>query len=150
MWTARRVTGGVALLVALSGGLAGCGLVQTGSCRDGIVLDTPDDRLQAARLVVDADVRATGRTVAVDGEYRLLEATVTDVVKGTAPSQEIDLFSPSDQCTTSGESVEYLDGDVLADDGHYRLYLTEERPGLWRLLVPGAAEASGTDDPLGG
>lgn len=140
-----RAAAAIALVVALSGGVTGCAL-QSGSCRDPIPLETSEDRLDAAVLVVDADVRATGRSVQVDGSYRLLTATVTDEVKGRAPSRVLAVFSPSDQCTTSGQPVEYLDGDVLAVAGRYRLYLTEERRGLWRLVVPGAAEPLDSDD----
>lgn len=53
-------------------------------------------------------------------------------------------MSTSDQCTTSGEPVEYLDGDVLAPGGTFRLYLTKADPedddSVWCLVVPGAAE----------
>lgn len=132
------------LVVALSGVLSGC-VVHTSSCRDFIVLDTAADRARAAQLVVDAEVRTTDRTADVDGEYRLHEATVTDVVKGSAPSGTLDVLAPSDRCTTDGQTVTYTDGDPLAEPGRYRLYLHRERPGLWRLIVPGAADRIGDD-----
>ncbi|MGU3409450.1 hypothetical protein ACLBWP_05030 [Microbacterium sp. M1A1_1b] len=140
----RGNVGVVAAVTLLVVTLSGCSFAGTVSCRDGIQLDTAQDRMDAAPLVVDAHVRATDRTVDVEGDYRLLEATVTEVVKGTAPSRSLELFSPSDQCTSSGKPVEYLD-DVLAEPGRYRLYLTAERPGLWRLIVPGAADPLDAD-----
>jgi len=145
----RRATGGDAvrrtiavaagLLVLLTAGTTGCAL-QTGSCRDYVSLDTAEARTDGAALVVDARVTTTDRTVDVDGVYPLHAAAVTDVRKGTAPARTLDVFAPTDQCTTGGQAVEYSAGDPLDEPGTYRLYLYEERAGLWRLIVPDAAE----------
>jgi hypothetical protein len=135
----RTIGAGAGLLVLLVASLTGCAL-QTSSCRDYVQLDTDEARTDEAALVVDARVSATDRTVDVDGVYRVHAATVTDVRKGTAPSRTLDVFAPSDQCTTGGQAVEYSEGDPLDEPGTYRMYLHEERDGLWRLIVPDAAE----------
>jgi FlaG/FlaF family flagellin (archaellin) len=158
-----RIAPVVALVVVLGGTLAGCatetsgssdgptdqssqaGPVQSGFCADYIQLKTPAERRDAADLVVDADVTKTDRTVEPQGIYEVYEATVTDVTKGdaVAPGDTIQVISTSDQCETSGEPVEYLEGDPLADEGTFRLYLSptdDEDDEVWRLVVPGAAE----------
>ncbi|WP_439692634.1 hypothetical protein ACRQ4B_17350 [Curtobacterium sp. SP.BCo] len=134
----ETVAVGVGVALLLVGGLAGC--ATSSSCRDYVALDTPEARAADASLVVDARVTATDRTADVDGVYRLHRAVVTDVRKGDAPSHALEVFAPSDQCTTGGQAVEYSDGDPLDEPGDYRLYLHEERAGLWRLIVPDAAE----------
>jgi hypothetical protein len=112
------------------------------ACASRIALDTPAERRAAADLVVDAEVDKTGRTVEFQGVYDVYDASVTDVSKGDDPGHTIRVISTSDQCETSGEPVEYLDGDVLAAEGTFRLNLTEADPedDVWRLVVPGAAE----------
>ncbi|MBF4614136.1 hypothetical protein [Curtobacterium sp. VKM Ac-1376] len=153
-----RIAPVVALVVVLGGSLAGCdsdghitpaGGVDVTSvmCADHIALETPAERRDAADLVVDADVTKTDRTVEFQGIYDVYEATVTDVSKGdegaegAAPGDTIQVISTSDQCETSGEPVEYLDGDPLADQGAFRLYLSPtEDDDVWQLVVPGAAE----------
>lgn len=154
-----RIAPVVALVIVLGGTLAGCGSatsgdagrtdpstqagpLQSGFCPDHVQLETPAERRDAADLVVDADVTKTDRTVEPQGVYQVYEATVTDVTKGdAAPGDTIQVISTSDQCETSGEPVEYLEGDPLADEGTFRLYLSpDEDDDVWRLVVPGAAE----------
>ncbi|TPG07699.1 hypothetical protein [Curtobacterium flaccumfaciens] len=170
-----RIAPVVALVVVLGGVLAGCatetsgdddagptgpstqaGPLQSGFCADYVPLKTPAERRDAADLVVDADVTKTDRTVELQGIYDVYEATVTDVPKGDddasgpKPGDTIQVISTSDQCETSGEPVEYLEGDPLADEGTFRLYLSPADDGgdagdagdaaVWRLVVPGAAE----------
>ncbi|WP_412872605.1 hypothetical protein [Curtobacterium flaccumfaciens] len=144
----------VALVVVLGGTLAGCGSesrlqsvnddgLQSTGCTDYVQLGTPAERRDAAELVVDADVTKTDRTVEPQGIYQVYEATVTDVTKGdaAAPGDTIQVISTSDQCETSGEPVEYLSGDPLADEGTFRLYLSHDGDDdVWQLVVPGAAE----------
>lgn len=102
---------------------------------------TPAEQAHEASLVVDAVVRSTDRTVEVAGRYRVYEAAITDVRKGRTLGDRIDVIATSDQCTSSGEPVEYVDGDPLAEPGSYRLFLTRVRGGgPWQLVVPGAAE----------
>ncbi|PYY61720.1 hypothetical protein DEJ17_03110 [Curtobacterium sp. MCSS17_011] len=157
----------MALVIVLGGSLAGCaaetgggtdaptnpssdaGVTSTG-CTDHIQLKTPAERRDAADLVVDADVTKTDRTVELQGVYDVYEATVTDVPKGDEgaegphPGDTIQVISTSDQCATSGEPVEYLEGDPLADGGTFRLYLSptdhDEDGDLWQLVVPGAVD----------
>ncbi|ROP74759.1 hypothetical protein [Curtobacterium sp. PhB115] len=117
--------------------------IKASSCVDWVTLPTAADRRTESDLVVDAEVTRTDRTVERGGIYDVYEATVTDVSKGSAPGDTIDVISTSDQCTTSGEPVEYVDSDALADEGTYRLYLTKADPdddSVWRLVVPGAAD----------
>lgn len=148
-----RVVPVAALVVVLSSTLAGCGSesrvqslndddVQSSGCTHYMELKTPAERRDAADLVVDADVTKTDRTVEPQGLYQVYEATVTDVTKGdAAPGDTIQVISTSDQCETSGEPVEYLEGDPLADEGTFRLYLSpDEDDDVWQLVVPGAAE----------
>lgn len=148
-----RIAPVVALVIVLGGTLAGCGTesrvqsinddnVQSTGCTDHVQLETPAERRDAADLVVDADVTKTDRTVEPQGIYQVYEATVTGVTKGdAAPGDTIQVISTSDQCETSGEPVEYLEGDPLADEGTFRLYLSpDEDDDVWRLVVPGAAE----------
>lgn len=148
-----RVVPVAALVVVLSSTLAGCGSesrvqslndddVQSSGCTHYMELKTPAERRDAADLVVDADVTKTDRTVEPQGIYQVYEATVTDVTKGdAAPGDTIQVISTSDQCETSGEPVEYLEGDPLADEGTFRLYLSpDEDDDVWQLVVPGAAE----------
>ncbi|WIE72726.1 hypothetical protein [Curtobacterium sp. MCJR17_020] len=150
-----RIVPVVVLALVVTGGLAGCdaeGRVQprrdteekSVACASRIALDTPAERRAAADLVVDAEVDKTGRTVEFQGVYDVYDASVTDVSKGDDPGHTIQVISTSDQCETSGEPVEYLDGDVLAAEGTFRLYLTKADPedddSVWRLVVPGAAE----------
>ncbi|MCS6562768.1 MULTISPECIES: hypothetical protein [Curtobacterium] len=150
-----RIAPVVALVVVLGGTLAGCGSesrvrpadgdrgVTSVACAARIELETPAERRDAAELVVDADVTKTDRTVEPQGIYRVYEATVTDVTKGdaAAPGDTIQVISTSDQCETSGEPVEYLSGDPLADEGTFRLYLSHDGDDdVWQLVVPGAAE----------
>lgn len=148
-----RIAPVAALVVVLSSTLAGCGSesrvqslndddVQSSGCTHYMELKTPAERRDAADLVVDADVTKTDRTVEPQGIYQVYEATVTDVTKGdAAPGDTIQVISTSDQCETSGEPVEYLEGDPLADEGTFRLYLSpDEDDDVWQLVVPGAAE----------
>lgn len=148
-----RIAPVAALVVVLSSTLAGCGSesrvqslndddVQSSGCTHYMELKTPAERRDAADLVVDADVTKTDRTVEPQGVYQVYEATVTDVTKGdAAPGDTIQVISTSDQCETSGEPVEYLEGDPLADEGTFRLYLSpDEDDDVWQLVVPGAAE----------
>lgn len=149
-----RIAPVVALVVVLGGTLTGCGSesrvqsinddnVQSTGCTDYVQLKTPAERRDAAELVVDADVTKTDRTVEPQGIYEVYEATVTDVTKGdaVAPGDTIQVISTSDQCETSGEPVEYLSGDPLADEGAFRLYLSHDGDDdVWQLVVPGAAE----------
>lgn len=150
-----RIAPVVALVVVLGGTLAGCdsesrvqpvdggrGLTSV-ACAARIELETPAERRDAADLVVDADVTKTDRTVEPQGIYEVYEATVTDVTKGDAvtPGDTIQLISTSGQCETSGEPVEYPEGDPLAAEGTFRLYLSPtEDDDLWELVAPGAAE----------
>jgi hypothetical protein len=137
-WGKTVVTIGVVL--ALGGGLGGCATISAGQCVDWVPL-SPSEQEREASLVVDADLRPTDRTVEALGRYRVREADITSVRKGHAPGDRIDVIATSDQCTSSGEPVEYVDGDPLAEPGSYRLYLTKEQAGgAWRLVVPGAAQ----------
>jgi hypothetical protein len=130
----------IGVVCALGGGLAGCGVISSGQCVDYVTL-TPAERADTASLIVDADVRSTDRTVEASGRYRVHEAAITDVRKGRTSDDRIDVIATSDQCTSSGQPVEYVDGDPLAEPGSYRLYLTRVRGGgPWQLVVPGAAE----------
>jgi hypothetical protein len=127
------------LVLAVGGGLGGCA-ISAGQCVDWVPL-SPAEQERTASLVVDADVTTTDRTVEASGRYRVHEASITSIRKGHAPGDRIDVIATSDQCTTSGQPVEYVEGDPLADPGSYRLYLTERQAGgAWRLVVPGAAE----------
>ena len=155
-----RIAPAVALVIVLGGTLAGCatetsgdadptdpstqaGPLHSGFCADYVPLKTPAERRDAAELVVDADVTKTDRTVEPQGIYEVYEATVTDVTKGdtVAPGDTIQVISTSDECETSGEPVEYLSGDPLADEGTFRLYLSHDGDDdVWQLVVPGAAE----------
>lgn len=120
---------------------AGDDVVGSGSCIDYIAARTPAERSDLATLVVDAEVTATDRTVEVGGVYEVRRARITGVEKGDSPGRTIDVISPSDQCTTSGQPVEYLEGDPLAQDGTFRLYLHRSSDDdVWQLVVPGAAE----------
>jgi hypothetical protein len=133
-------TAALGLVLALGGGLGGCGTVSVGQCVDWVPL-SPAEQEQTASLVVDAEVHTTDRTVEASGRYRVHEAVITSVRKGHAPGDRIDVIATSDQCTTVGHPVEYVEGDPLADPGSYRLYLTKRQAGgAWRLVVPGAAE----------
>ncbi|MBF4606091.1 hypothetical protein [Curtobacterium sp. VKM Ac-1393] len=136
--------------VMASGLLAGCGAdgpvqgigpgTSVSSCVDYVTM-TAAERREAADLVVDARVTSTDRTVELGGVYAVHEAEVTKVSKGDDPGATIDVVSTSDMCTTSGEPVEYLEGDVLDAEGTFRLYLTQaDHDSAWRLVVPGAAE----------
>lgn len=137
-WGKRTLTIGIVCM--LGGGLAACAGIRSGQCVDYVSL-TPAEQAHEASLVVDADVRSTDRTVEVAGRYRVHEAAITDVRKGRTLGDRIDVIATSDQCTSSGEPVEYVDGDPLAEPGSYRLYLTRVRGGgPWQLVVPGAAE----------
>jgi hypothetical protein len=128
------------IVCTLGGGLTGCSTITAGQCADYASL-SPATQTDESSLIVDADVRPTDRTVEVAGRYRVYEAAVTDVRKGRTRDDRIDVIATSDQCTTSGEPVEYVDGDPLAEPGSYRLYLTRVRDGgPWQLVVPGAAE----------
>lgn len=128
----------VGIVLVVGDGLSGCGTV--GQCVDWVSMSSAE-QFRAASLVVDAEVRTTDRTVEASGRYRVHEASVTDVRKGRAPHDRIDVIATSDQCTTNGEPVEYVEGDPLAQPGAYRLYLTRRQAGgAWRLVVPGAAE----------
>lgn len=160
-----RIAPVVALVVVLGGTLAGCAPevgsgtgaptnssnddnVQSTGCTDYVQLKTPAERRDAAELLVDADVTKTDRTVEPQGIYEVYEATVTDVTKGdaVAPGDTIQVISTSDQCETSGEPVEYLSGDPLADEGAFRLYLSHDGDDdVWQLVVPGAAEPRPAD-----
>jgi hypothetical protein len=153
-----RIAPVVALVVVLGGTLAGCGSesrvqsinddnVQSTGCTHYMELKTPAERRDVADLVVDADVTKTDRTVELQGIYDVYEATVADVPKGDdaasgpKPGDTIQVISTSDQCETSGEPVEYLEGDPLADEGAFRLYLSHGGDDdVWKLVVPGAAE----------
>ncbi len=136
-WGKRTLT--IGIVCTLGGGLAGCATT-AGQCVDYVSL-TPAEQAHEASLVVDADVRSTDRTVEVAGRYRVYEAAITDVRKGRTLGDRIDVIATSDQCTSSGEPVEYVDGDPLAEPGSYRLFLTRVRGGgPWQLVVPGAAE----------
>lgn len=148
-----RVVPAVVVAAVVSGALGGCGADGTirstgpgtsvGSCIDYVPM-TAAERREAADLVVDGQVTKTDRTVEIGGVYDVYEAEVTTTSKGDDPGTTIDVVSTSDQCTTSGEPVEYLDGDVLAPGGTFRLYLTKADPedddSVWRLVVPGAAD----------
>ncbi|WIB27006.1 hypothetical protein [Curtobacterium sp. MCSS17_015] len=137
-WGKTGVSIGVVL--ALCGGLGGCATIAAGQCVDWVPL-SPAEQEREASLVVDADLRSTDRTVEALGRYRVREAVITGVRKGHTPDDRIDVIATSDQCTSSGEPVEYVDGDPLAEPGSYRLYLTQQQAGgAWRLVVPGAAE----------
>jgi hypothetical protein len=154
-----RITPVVALLVVLAGSLAGCGsdghirpaggdTVTSTGCSHYLALETAAERRDAADLVVDADLTKTDRTVQFQGIYTVYEATVTAVTKAAEPGERpepgdtIQVISTSDQCETSNEPVEYLDGDPLADEGTFRLYLSPtENADVWQLVVPGAAES---------
>ena len=143
----------VVLAVVVTGGLAGCdaeGRIQSigpgtsvSSCIDYVPM-TAAERRESADLVVEGQVTKTDRTVEIGGVYDVYDAEVTTTSKGDAPGTTIEVVSTSDQCTTSGEPVEYLDGDVLEPGGTFRLYLTKADPedddSVWRLVVPGAAE----------
>ena len=162
-----RIAPVVALVVVLGGTLAGCGSetsgdagpmdpsteagpLHSGFCADYVPLKTSAERRDAADLVVDADVTKTDRTVELQGIYDVYEATVADVPKGDdaasgpKPGDTIQVISTSDECETSGEPVEYLEGDPLADEGAFRLYLSpaddDGNDDVWQLVVPGAAE----------
>lgn len=124
-------------------GLASCALVPTtGSCLDYIALDTPKARLDAATLVVVADVSPTDRTVESTGRYEIHRAEISSVLKGTMTADAIDVINPSDQCTTSYRPVEYLEGDELAEPGTHVLYLRkiDGGSGVWQLVVPNALD----------
>ncbi|RPE85228.1 hypothetical protein EDF28_1173 [Curtobacterium sp. PhB137] len=152
-----RIVPVVVVAVLASGVLAGCGAdgriqgigpgTSVSSCIDYVPL-TAAERRDAADLVVDARVTRTDRTVELGGVYDVHDAEVTKVAKGDAPGTTIEVVSTSDKCTTSGEPVEYLDGDVLADEGRFRLYLTKADPddddSVWQLVVPGAADPLAT------
>ncbi|MBT1544296.1 hypothetical protein [Curtobacterium aurantiacum] len=162
-----RIAPVAALVVVLGSTLAGCatetsgdagptdpstqaGPLQSGFCADYVPLKTSAERRDAADLVIDADVTKTERTVELQGIYDVYEATVADVPKGDdaasgpKPGDTIQVISTSDECETSGEPVEYLEGDPLADEGTFRLYLSPADDDgddvVWRLVVPGAAE----------
>ncbi|PZO60598.1 MAG: hypothetical protein DI639_03815 [Leifsonia xyli] len=148
-----RIVPVAAVALMASGALAGCGAdgtvqsIDTGtsvsSCIDYVPM-TAAERRESADLVVDGQVTKTDRTVEIGGVYDVYDAEVTTTSKGDAPGTTIEVVSTSDQCTTSGEPVEYLDGDVLEPGGTFRLYLTKADPedddSVWRLVVPGAAE----------
>ncbi|QWS32742.1 hypothetical protein [Curtobacterium aetherium] len=128
------------LVLAIGSGIAGCTTIASGQCVDWVTL-SPAEQERTASLVVDAELRSTDRTVEALGRYRVHEARITDVRKGHAPADRIDVIATSDQCTTNWQPVEYVDGDPLTEPGTYRLYLTKEQAGgAWRLVVPGAAE----------
>jgi hypothetical protein len=148
-----RIVPVVVLAVVVAGGLAGCdaeGRIRSigpgtsvSSCIDYVPM-TAAERRESADLVVEGQVTKTDRTVEIGGVYDVYDAEVTTTSKGDAPGTTIEVVSTSDQCTTSGEPVEYLDGDVLEPGGTFRLYLTKADPedddSVWRLVVPGAAE----------
>jgi hypothetical protein len=128
------------IVCVLGGGLAGCAAIRSGQCVDHVSM-TAAEQAQQSSLIVDADVRSTDRTVEASGRYRVYEAAITDVRKGRTLGDRIEVIATSDQCTSSGQPVEYVDGDPLAEPGSYRLYLTRVRGGgPWQLVVPGAAE----------
>lgn len=151
MGRGRIVMVAVAVAVLSSGVLAGCGTdgqvqglgpgTSVSSCIDYVTM-TAAERRDAADLVVDAQVTRSDRTIELGGVYDVYDAEVTDVAKGDDPGTTIDVVSTSDQCTTSGEPVEYVEGDVLEPEGAFRLYLTKSDADddVWRLVVPGAAD----------
>lgn len=130
----------IGIVCAIGAGAAGCSVAAVGRCVDYVSM-TPAEQARQATLVVDADVRSTDRTVEASGRYHVYQATVTASRKGGKLHDRIDVIATSDQCTTSGQPVEYVDGDPLAEPGSYRLSLTRVRGGgPWQLVVPGAAE----------
>ncbi|WP_344794416.1 hypothetical protein [Frondihabitans peucedani] len=140
-----RVTAVVAALALASVGLSACAILpRSGQCLDYIDLPTSTARYDEAALVVVASVTSTDRTAELSGRYTVHRALVTEVLKGHRPSGALDVVNPSDQCTTSGEPVTYLEGDDLARDGRYLLYLRAPAGGssTWTLVVPNAL-----DDP---
>lgn len=149
--TARvGAVGLVGVLVPL--GLASCALLpHTSSCADYISLPSPAERFQAAPIVVVAEVTATDRTANATGRYEVHRARITEVLKGTMQDHAIDVINPSDQCTTGGEPVTYVERDELTrSDGSSRVLYLADRDGapVWRLLVPNALDPASVASDL--
>jgi hypothetical protein len=139
----RRPSSALLGLLLVTGILSACSLPggSRARCVDYISFATPADRYRAAELVVEARLTKTGGTVADFSIYPEYRADVLKVLKGDPPRGVLHVISTSDQCETQGQPARYVDRDPLASAGTRILYLAHSSAeGVWRLVVPGAAD----------
>jgi hypothetical protein len=144
----HRAAGLAAILLLAPIALTAC-TTSVGSCTDYAAYPTPQERFDAAPVVVVATVTRTGRTIEPDAVYPMYRARVVDVVKGDLPRRTIELYNPSDQCITYGQPAPRVEPDVLKGVGRAVLYLSRDAEDApWHLVVPNGVDSLPERSPL--